>query len=54
MLDDIEAYGEFIREMLVGTLMSSSHKRVYWDAWFRGATGKDLEKAERGVIYKNN
>lgn len=52
MLSDIEAYRENIKEIIIGRLMDSSHVKVYWDAWFRGATGKDLEAAERGVVYQ--
>ena len=52
MLSDIEAYKENIKDIIVANLMSSNHQRIYWDAWFRGATGKDLERAERGIIYK--
>ena len=52
MLSDIEAYRENIKEMIVGVLMSSARQRTYWDAWFKGATGKDLENADNGKIYK--
>jgi hypothetical protein len=31
--------------------MDSTHSRIYWDAWFRGATGKDLEDADKGIPY---
>lgn len=52
LLSDMDAYREFVREMIIGRLMDSSTQRVYWDAWFRGADGKDLENAERGVVFK--
>lgn len=51
MLRDIEAYEENIREIIISRLSDSSHERIYWDAWFRGATGKDLENAEKGIRY---
>lgn len=51
LLSDLEAYRENIKEIIIGKLMDSSCQRIYWDAWFRGATGKDLEAADRGVIY---
>jgi hypothetical protein len=53
MLSDIEAYKGDIKEFIIGRLMDSSNERIYWDAWFRGATGKDLENADKGIIYKN-
>lgn len=52
MLSDIQAYKENIKEIIVGRLMDSSCQRTYWDAWFRGAKGKDLEAADKGVVYK--
>ena len=52
MLSDIQAYREFIKEIIVSRLMDSSHQRTYWDAWFRGAEGKDLENADNGKIYQ--
>lgn len=52
LLSDIESYKENIREIIIGRLMDSSCQRTYWDAWFRGATGKDLENADKGIIYK--
>ena len=54
LLSDVPSYSEFIKEIIVGRLMDSSHQRIYWDAWFRGATGKDLENAEKGIIYNND
>jgi hypothetical protein len=53
LLGDMDSYEDFVKEIIVGRLMDSSHKRIYWDAWFRGAKGKDLEKADKGVIYTN-
>ena len=52
LLSDIPAYKEYIREILIGRLMDSSNARTYWDAWFRGAEWEDLERAEKGIIYK--
>lgn len=52
MLSDMTSYSEFVKEIIVGRLQDSSYQRTYWDAWFRGATGKDLENAEKGIIYK--
>jgi hypothetical protein len=52
LLSDMDAYKEFVREIIICRLMDSSTQRVYWDAWFRGAAGKDLENAERGVVFK--
>lgn len=52
MLSDLGAYRDNIKELIVGRLMDSTHQRVYWDAWFRGADDKDLENADRGKIYK--
>ena len=54
MLSDIEAYRENIKEIIIGRLMDSTTQRIYWDAWFRGATGKQLEDAERGMIYQGD
>lgn len=51
ILSDIDAYKEDIRGLIIGRLRDSSNERVYWDAWFRGAKGVDLENAERGIIY---
>ena len=52
LLSDLQAYEENIKEIIIGRLMDSSHEKTYWDAWFRGAKGKDLEDAEKGIIYK--
>ena len=54
MLSDIEAYKENIKEIIVGKLRDSSCAKTYWDAWFRGAKGKDLEAADRGIVYKGS
>ena len=51
LLGDMASYEEFIKEIIVGRLMDSSHRRIYWDAWFRGAESKDLENADAGKIY---
>lgn len=53
LLSDMTSYSEFVKEIIIGRLQDSSHQRTYWDAWFRGATGKDLENAEKGIIYKS-
>ena len=49
LLSDMEAYKENIKEIIIGRLMDSSNVRTYWDAWFRGAVGKDLENADNGI-----
>jgi len=54
MLSDIPAYQEDIKNIIISRLMDSSNSRTYWDAWFRGATGKDLENADKGIIYKKS
>jgi hypothetical protein len=54
LLSDIYSYRENIKEIIVGRLMDSTNSRVYWDAWFRGATGKDLENADKGIPYIPN
>ena len=53
LLSDIEAYKVDISHIIIGRLMDSSRDRIYWDAWFRGAIGKDLELADNGIVYKN-
>ena len=52
LLSDISAYKENIKEIIIGRLMDSSASKTYWDAWFRGAKGLDLENADRGVIFR--
>ena len=54
LLNDLEAYKDDIKDIIIGRLMDSSHRRIYWDAWFRGAKGKDLENADRGIIFKKH
>ena len=51
LLSDMESYKEFVREIIISKLMDSTDTRVYWDAWFRGAEGKDLEDAQKGIVY---
>ena len=51
LLSDIDAYKENIRELIIGRLMDSTNEKVYWDAWFRGAEGKDLEDADNDIVY---
>jgi len=31
---------------------SNVSEKIYWDAWFRGAEGKELEAADRGISLK--
>jgi len=52
LYSDFEANKESISYMLLEVLQSESTSKVYWDAYFRGATGQDLERAEKGIIYK--
>lgn len=52
MLSDIEAYKEYIKELIVSKLNVSPEDSIYWDAWFRGAEGKDLENSEKGIIFR--
>ena len=52
LYSDFEANKESISHMLLGVLQGESTSKVYWDAYFRGATGQDLERAEKGIIYK--
>ena len=52
LYSDFEANKETISYMLLEVLQSESTSKVYWDAYFRGATGQDLERAEKGIIYK--
>jgi hypothetical protein len=51
LLSDLYSYKENIKELIVVSLMDSTHRRIYWDAWFRGATGVDLENADKGIPY---
>jgi hypothetical protein len=51
LLSDKEAYNEFVEAMLVGHLKNDVKTQVYWDAWFRGAKGKDLEDADNGKVF---
>lgn len=53
ILSDTKAYKEDIREMIIKILNKSPRSKIFWDAWFRGAEGKDLEDAYRGVVYTN-
>jgi hypothetical protein len=52
LMSDPQAYNEFIKAMLVAHLKSDVKTQIYWDAWFRGADGKDLEDADNGKIYQ--
>jgi hypothetical protein len=52
LLSDISSYKEFIQNMLVKHLETKNSERIYWDAWFRGATGEALERADGGVVFE--
>ena len=52
MLNDMQAYKENIKDIIIRSLDSSPYDKAYWDAWFRGAKGKELEHADNGKIYK--
>ena len=54
LLSDIFSYKDNIKEIIIGRLMDSANQRIYWDAWFRGAIGKDLENAENGKIFDDS
>lgn len=51
LLSDMQAYTDNIREIIIGRMQDSTSQKVYWDAWFRGAKGEDLEKADAGQVY---
>lgn len=51
LLSDVDTYNEYIKNLIVGGLSTSPNESVYWDAWYRGARGEDLEKAEKGIVY---
>lgn len=48
LLTDSYSYEDTIKGMLIKHLESLKSERVYWDTWFRGAEGKDLEDADKG------
>ena len=52
LMSDKSAYGEFMKEYLTEFLDKHSDKSIYWDAWFRGARGKELEDADKGKVFK--
>lgn len=54
MFTDVTTYKEDIIELAMNDSKSEKESWTlnYWDAWFRGATGQDLERAEKGIIYK--
>ena len=54
LLSDLQAYTEFIEKMLTKHLDNNTNDRIYWDAWFNGATGKDLEDADGGKVFETN
>lgn len=49
LLSDMEAYKEDIITLCVNGLTHNQY--IYWDAWFRGAEGQDLEKADGGILF---
>ena len=51
LMSDVYSYDEFIISLIIDGLKSNEGKKIYWDAWFRGAKGKDLELADKGVVY---
>ena len=51
LLSDINSYKDNILKMLVTHLTSNETDQIYWDAWFRGATGKALVDADNGMKY---
>jgi hypothetical protein len=51
LMSDLHSYDEFIVSLIIDGLKSNEGKRIYWDAWFRGAESKDLENADAGKIY---
>lgn len=53
LLSDISSYKDEIKEIIISRLMDSANQRIYWDAWFRGATGRDLENAMKGKIFED-
>jgi hypothetical protein len=53
LLSDPQAYNEFIKGMLIKHLETPTSEKIYWDAWFRGATGNDLVEADSGKVFTN-
>lgn len=51
-LSDIDAYKDNIRDIIIKHLNNNKESKIYWDAWFRGAENEDLEKADKGIIFK--
>lgn len=51
MFTDLDAYKEYMEEWLEEHLERHPEKVISWSAWFEGATGKDLEDADRGIPY---
>lgn len=52
LLSDMSAYQDKVTNIIAIFLEDNPDSKSYWDAWFRGANGKDLENAEKGIIYK--
>jgi hypothetical protein len=53
LFSDLYSYQEFIETMVTDHLENSKNsEKIYWDAWFRGAEGKELEDADRGISLK--
>lgn len=53
LLDNINDYHDNVFDIVNKFLQDNSDSKTYWDGWFRGAKGKDLENTENGVVYKN-
>ncbi len=52
MLNDIDAYRDNIKDIIIARLTDCYRQKVYWDAWYRGAKGKELERADEGKVYE--
>lgn len=50
-LSDIYSYKENIIELISRRFEDVPDSKTYWDAWFRGAENKQLEDAERGIVF---
>jgi hypothetical protein len=46
------AKGGMVKNNIVKHLENNQDDKIYWDAWFRGADGKELEDADKGIKYK--
>ena len=54
MFNDLPAYEENIKKIIANHLNNDINQMTYWDAWFRGAEGKDLEDADKGKVYNGD